>query len=181
MNAALCLAECIGQCLYWSYDSVQVIMRNICLATCSLLRHSRSHILWHDHEGYGAHFHFPEAQQCNRVSAISPSDRRAPEQINAPHTWRSVRSVQIDALYRLLQTREADAQTTSRTYYLSRCAPDTTVKCGDMEHIFQTRCHSLWRSQLNIVYCSKLFKNQRRPDLHSHQVDTPVSLNAAKR
>ncbi len=41
---ALCLAECIGQCLYWSYDSVQVIMRNICLATCSLLRKSRSDV-----------------------------------------------------------------------------------------------------------------------------------------
>ncbi len=41
---ALCLAECIGQCLYWSYDSVQVIMRNICVVTCSLVRQSRSHM-----------------------------------------------------------------------------------------------------------------------------------------
>ncbi len=32
---ALYLAECIGQCLYWSYNSVQLI-RNICLPTCSL-------------------------------------------------------------------------------------------------------------------------------------------------
>ena len=36
---ALCLTECIWQCPYWSYD-IQVIIRNICLATCSLLRKS---------------------------------------------------------------------------------------------------------------------------------------------